>query len=94
MCQNNFGVAWGLTVLSAQTWFCLAGIPSTSFRRGATLRANLRLLIPCHPLCQALPCWGERQEFPVVFAVLLLMIKAALKVNICNGSKYKMTFVA
>lgn len=32
--------------------------------------------------------------FLVVFSVLLLMIKAVLKVNICNCSKYKMTSVA
>lgn len=94
MCQNYLGVAWGLTVLSAQTRFCLAGIPSTAFRTEATHRVNLRLLIPCHSICQALPCWGERQEFLVVSSVLLLVIEAALKVNICNCSKYKMTFVA
>lgn len=50
--------------------------------------------MPCLSISQALPSWGGRQEFLVVFSVLLLMIKAALKVNICNCSKYKMTFVA
>lgn len=59
MCQNNSEVAWGLTVLNAQSWFCLAGINCTTFRT----EANVRLLMPSHLPGTALPAGGTGRSF-------------------------------
>lgn len=74
---------------------------STVFRKEATLRARLWLANANAAHADAIwsnrhcPVWKSTSFlFLVVFSVLLLMIKAVLKVNIFNCSKYKMTFVA